>query len=512
MDKRVHDCPDLTEQDIEFLRRVEAGLALTADLSRADILLCTVLAPDAILVARHMSPQSTSSLYGKDATGRVFTPDDQPLLFRTIQGGNSGRGQKEVLPSGAPIIQDCYPIHSEDKRLLGAMVYETNMVAYERHRRRNRLFRQAVRWLQEMCIQGELTQTSELGRFSLYDGVYLVDRNRKVVYMNGIVANMFRSIGIVSDISEQRISTLEPLDEELVEQAFHMQTPIERRHESSDGRIWIRTVIPLQMADVTWQNYWQNWSWYGALLRNDHPTDEIESVLVTIHNATDAVQTQRELNVKSAIIQEVHHRVKNNLQTVAAILRIQARRTESEEAKQALMDAVNRILSMSVIHEFLSQDDHRPINVRDVCQRVANQIVQVTANPGQQVDVKVSGPNVHLPAGQATPMALVINELMLNAMEHGVGDREKATIVIILEDKADAICIQVEDEGDGVPLDFDPTQSQSLGLQIVHTLVTDDLKGALTIESYLEDSDNDDEPPRSGTRANVSIPKRPLAK
>ena len=74
MDKRVRDCPDLTKEDIDFLRRIEAGLAYTADLSRADILLCTILATDSMLVARHMTPQSTSSLYGKDATGRILTP------------------------------------------------------------------------------------------------------------------------------------------------------------------------------------------------------------------------------------------------------------------------------------------------------------------------------------------------------------------------------------------------------------------------------------------------------
>src|SRR5690606_10931826 len=115
---------------------------------------------------------------------------------------------------------------------------------------------------------------------------------------------------------------------------------------------------------------------------------------------------ERELNVKSAMIQEVHHRVKNNLQTIAAILRIQARRSQNSEAKQHLTDAVNRILSMSVIHEFLSQDEHQPINIRDVCQRIVAQAQQVAVNPGQQIEIVVAGPNIRLPAGQATAAAL----------------------------------------------------------------------------------------------------------
>jgi len=528
MDKRVRECPNLTENDIEFLRRVEAALAITADVCRADITLCCKLDDDTALIARHMRPQSTSSLYRQNMTGSILTEDDQPILFRTFSSGNIGRGQKEVLSSGAPVIQDCYPIYSENKRMIGALVYETNMVAHERHRRRNRQFRQASQWLQSMCIRGELAETATLSRFGLHDGIYLVNRNRKVVYMNGIVANMFRSIGIVSDIREQPIDTLEAIDQEMVDEAFHTQLPAERRHESEDGRIWIRNVIPLRMAPVTWQDYWQNWTWYGALQRNDHPDGAVESVMVTIHNATEAVQKQRELNVKSAIIQEVHHRVKNNLQTVAAILRIQARRTENEEAKQLLTDAVNRILSMSVIHEFLSHDEHQPINVSDVCQRIANQVAQVAASPGQLIDVTVNGTNIRLPAGQATPIALVINELMLNAVEHGVKEREHATINILLEEDDGNARIIVEDDGEGLPDDFDPAHGESLGLQIVHTLVTDDLKGQLEMVSYEEleplpkgendkneqgDADQEDRGPqqmRSGTRAIVTIPKRPL--
>ncbi len=463
MDKRVHQCPALTEQHIEFLGRVEAGLSITADICRADVLLCTLLEKGKALVAHHMMPRSTTSLYRANATGRVFTVDDQPLLFRTLNSGSSGRGQKEVLSSGAPIIQDCFPVVDEERHVIAALIFETNMVAYERHRRRNRDFRQATQWLQEMCLRGELAATATLSRFGIYDGVYLVDADRRIVYMNGIVANMYRSIGILSDIRDQSVATLEPLDAEMVERAFQSREPAERRHESEDGRIWIRKVIPLHMAAVTWQNYWQNWSWHGAFTRNGHHGQDADAVMVIVHNATEAVQKQRELNVKSAIIQEVHHRVKNNLQTIAAILRIQARRCETDEAQQQLTDAVNRILSMSVIHEFLSQDEHRPINVRDVCHRVAKQVAQVMTNPEQNINIVVDGPNIRLPAAQATPTALVINELLLNAMEHGVSERNSGTIRISLVDLGDAVQIVVEDDGSGLPPDFDLSQESQPG-------------------------------------------------
>ncbi|NJN82529.1 MAG: sensor histidine kinase [Caldilineaceae bacterium] len=231
------------------------------------------------------------------------------------------------------------------------------------------------------------------------------------------------------------------------------------------------------------------------------------------------MEKQRELNVKSAIIQEVHHRVKNNLQTIAAMLRIQARRSESEETKQALTGAVNRILSMSVIHEFLSQDEHRPINIRDVCQRIADQVTRVAASPDQEIDIRVQGPTIRLPASQATPMAMVVNELLLNALEHGLADVNQGQILIELGDLGDAVQIVVQDDGAGLPPGFDPEQSKSLGLQIVHTLVTDDLKGELRLETgaTLEHPTDGEHigggkalSTQIGTRAIVTFPKRSL--
>jgi two-component sensor histidine kinase len=297
-----------------------------------------------------------------------------------------------------------------------------------------------------------------------------------------------------------------------VEHVFAVHQCQELRHETEDGRIWVRMAIPLHAPTAGRRMAWLPRPprlLVGESLASD-------AVLVLLHNATEAVQKQRELNVKSAIIQEVHHRVKNNLQNIAAILRIQARRVESAEARQQLNDAVNRVMSMSVIHEFLSQDEDRTINVRDVCQRIATQVKQVAVDPEQEIAIQVSGSGIRLPASQATPAALVINELILNAVEHGLRDRRRGTISITLNDLGDAVHLVVEDDGIGLPPDFDPSQQQaSLGLQIVQTLVTDDLKGAFRMESVTQDAAAGGEgngavatEPRTGARAVVTFPKR----
>lgn len=513
----VQENPLQRDHNPDLLARIEAGMAITADVSRADVLLCTLRPSGEIRVVGHGMPQSISSLYRENAVGRTLAADDHALVLRALQSGSGGRRQREVLRNGAPVIEDVYPIQGPDGRTIAAFIVETSMIAHERQRRRDRGFQQAVSHILEMCARGELASAARLTRFGLYDGVYLVDRNGTVIYMSGIAANMFRGIGLPATLHAQPLAELELIDINLVEEVFHSEACVERRSEDDGDRTWIRRGIPIRVPVTVWQNRWFTQP-VGHLL-GLHAERRVEQVLVLMHNATEAVAKQRELNVKAALIQEVHHRVKNNLQNIAAILRMQARRSASEETRQALADAVNRVLSMSVIHEFLSQSDSRSINVREVCTRIASQVTEVAIGPEQEIDIRVQGPVIRLPASQATPAAMVVNELLLNALEHGMKDRSQGIIVLSLTDLGDAVKLEVCDDGDGLPADFRPEHASSLGLQIVNTLVTDDLKGTLTFASgdghaevtapFAVGEDGLAASP-AGTRATVVFPKRPI--
>lgn len=528
MSDRFKSIPHLQETDREFLARVDAALAITADVSRADLLLVCRLSPARAQVVHHVMPNSISSHYREEATGRHLSNQDQPLVLQALNHGRGGRRQLEIVSGGgAPVIQEVYPIFNEQQNVIAALVVETNMFAHERHRRRDPAFRQAVDWLQTMCLRGELAGAAELSRFGLYDGIYLVDRSRTINYMSGIAANLYRSIGMAVDMEGQRVAELEPVDDELVETVFRTGECVERRDETPDGRVWVRKALPLRKS-ITW--HWLRrrslrWLTFAA----GDGTASVDAVMVLVHNATDAVQKQRELNVKSAIIQEVHHRVKNNLQTIAAILRIQARRVKSSEARQHLGDAVNRILSVAVIHEFLSEDEHQPINIRDLCQRIAYQVQQVAGNPEQEIEITIQGPNIRLPASQATPVAMVLNELVLNALEHGLAGHSAGRVTIDLRDRGDQVQVAIRNTGTALPADFDAEHGASLGLQIVRTLVKDDLKGDLTITAIPAEAAEsveqtagaapesaaavpmpDQNVIRQGTQALVTFPKRSL--
>lgn len=520
MDERIRGSVDINQADVDFLEDIEQCMALTADISRADLQLCTLIDSAHGLIASHAAPHSISSIYRQLAQGRTFDREEQPLVFQAIWHNRSGRRRREVLKEGAPIIQEVHPIRNASGRPIAALVIETNMIADERQKRRNRYFRQALFWLQSMCMRGAIPQVNTLTPFGQYDGIYLVDFKRNVVYMSGTASNMFRAIGLPTNLKQQPLTTLENGDQQLVAQTFATNVCHEVRNESDDGRTWIRKTIPLHAPQ---NEQWARLFHLSRLSLNRSNDDHgVDAVLVLMQNATEAVAKQRELEVKSAIIQEVHHRIKNNLQNVAAILRLQARRSSNEETKQHLGDAVNRVLSMSVIHEFLSHDGHNPINVRDVSQRIASQVVEVARGPSQHIDVRVIGPSIRLPASQATPIALVLNELLMNAIEHGVGDRTESMIRVQLDDLGDNVRISVQDDGNGPPDGFDVRQSSSLGLQIVQTLVTNDLKGTFDLHSLCPSPEENSADKAAseplapingitkGTQAVVTIPKRTM--
>jgi len=265
---------------------------------------------------------------------------------------------------------------------------------------------------------------------------------------------------------------------------------IERPHFSgASERAWVRNGIPL-LGRALHRPWWPPTQW----LRR-RPI----GVLFTIHDATDERRKERERKIQFAMIQEIHHRVKNNLQTVAAVLRMQIRRSESDEVRRILRDSVSRVLSMAVVHEYLSREEGQAINVREVTQRILQQTKEGALDPEKQICISLhEGNNLYLPARQATACALVINELLQNALEHAFEGQRAGTISVELADEGDGVRIVIADDGEGLPAGFSPEDTSSLGLQIVRTLVQDDLRGTFEMKS------------NGGTQAIVCFSKKVL--
>ena len=221
------------------------------------------------------------------------------------------------------------------------------------------------------------------------------------------------------------------------------------------------------------------------------PQNRHIGALVLVRDVTDLRRRDRELVTKDATIREIHHRVKNNLQTVAALLRLQARRIGEPAAKAALDEAVRRVGSIALVHETLSQQAvEERVDFDEIADRLGTMVTEVSA-VGAPVRVHRDGSFGSLPSEMATALAMVVTELLQNAVEHGYADiapEDVGRIDLVLRRPQGRLLVTVEDHGRGLPEGFDLERSTNLGLSIVKTLVESELKGTLRIEQRAEGS------------------------
>jgi two-component sensor histidine kinase len=203
--------------------------------------------------------------------------------------------------------------------------------------------------------------------------------------------------------------------------------------------------------------------------------------IVLLNNVTELRRRERELVTKDATIREIHHRVKNNLQTVSALLRLQARRIDDPGASQALNEAVRRIASIALVHETLSNSPDASVEFDDVLDRLVSHALELTPRMGE-LTISRRGELGSLEPRIATPLALVITELIYNALEHGL-DSEGTELVIAIERGSSSATVVISDDGVGLPEGFSLSESSNLGLQIVRTLTENELRGELTLTS-----------------------------
>jgi two-component sensor histidine kinase len=226
-----------------------------------------------------------------------------------------------------------------------------------------------------------------------------------------------------------------------------------------------------------------------------------------IRDVTEVKRRDRALLSKDATIREIHHRVKNNLQTVAALLRLQARRTNNDEARDALTESVRRVAAIAEVHEALSASVDEVVNLDEVIDRILP-VMNDVARVASPIRISREGSLGVLDADRATALVMVVTELVQNAIEHAFDSTDRQGHVCIrAERSARSLEISVTDNGRGLPEGFDLETSDRLGLQIVRTLVTAELDGTLQMrpargggtEVVLQ-------VPRGGNRSSARIP------
>jgi len=226
-------------------------------------------------------------------------------------------------------------------------------------------------------------------------------------------------------------------------------------------------------------------------------SDSQEALLTTLANQTALAIENARLVTSAAVVREMHHRIKNNLQTVAMLMQLQLPDAERLETRQVLLTNIHRIHSIAAVHEILSEQGFRLVNVRSVLERIAQTTMTGMARPDRKVRIAVRGDNLQLPSRGATALAVVVNELVQNSLEHAFVDRPGGRIDISLARTPDALMILVRDDGIGLPDDME----RNLGLEIAGTLVTEDLHGDLQFNRLPAGTEVCIRLPRSAERA-----------
>jgi two-component sensor histidine kinase len=485
-DSTPHDAADrLRPEDRALLDNVAGHLPLLADLTHADAVLFA-RALDQVVVLAQAQPVPVPSPYTRPVqVGRTMSRDEAPLVFRVLVDSHRSQVTTTVI-RGAPVLQEVFAIRNERGETIGALRSEMLLIEHERQRKRHAVFRRAIARARDLIIGGRLQGGEKLGRLGVHDGVMVIDSNGRIEYLSAPAEHLYRRLGYADNLVKTQLQELET-NEYICFKAMERGVCLEQRVQEHD-LVWIKRVVPLvSTADDSLP--------LPFLGRRGVPTGAI----VAIQDVTDELQNEQELKIKTAMIQEIHHRVKNNLQTIAALLRLQARRTDNPEVAEQLRESVGRIISIAVVHEFLSHEENSVINIHEVSNRILGEVRNGVLDHSRPINLSLEGTrNFFLPAQQATSSALIINELVQNAVEHAFVGLPGGSIVVRLVEQGDSLCIEIVDDGRGLPDEFDPERQGGLGLQIVRSLVREDLKGQFELLTQTNGK---------GVQAVVSFPK-----
>ncbi|MBI1376302.1 MAG: PAS domain-containing protein [Frankiales bacterium] len=472
-DDVARDRTDLSEADLDHLRALVADWTLLSDLAFADLVLwLPTWHGGGFVAADQVRPTTGPTVLFDDIVGQYAARGRRPLLDRAVAAravvadrGVSGPAPVEAIP----VIRS--------GRLLGVVERHSGLSgrdvgALEQH------YLEAADELAVMVVDGTFPPAQPLARTGspprVGDGLVRVDPDGMVVFASPNARSAYHRLGLATDLLGVHLARTSaklarrpgPVDEALAVVASGRAAG--GAEVENAGAVVTLRGVPLRRSGVH----------VGAL--------------VLVRDATEIRRRDRQILSKDATIREIHHRVKNNLQTVAALLRLQARRIDTPEARAALEEAVRRVGAIAAVHETLAHTPGEKVDADEIADRLVA-LVRDMAVTSRAVSVTRVGSFGILSAEVVTPLAMALGELLQNAVEHGKG----ADVRLVAAREDGRLSVSVDDEGPGLPEGADPFATHRLGLQIVRTLVTEELGGTLELGPG---------PDGRGTRAQVVVP------
>lgn len=463
--KLASERTDLSEADRNRLLAVTSEWALLADLAMSDLVLWLPTWNEGGLVAVALVRPTTAPTNVPEDIVATFAPRGRyPDLDAALAFGRRyGTG---------------YPIHFEG-RVIGVVARHSSAQPRVAGQLEEIYLRTADDLL-AMLVDGEFPSESMIEEATdsprVGDGVIRVDSAGIVGYASPNGVSALRRLGVVTDIVGTDLHALITRLSHRPGQMDEALSLITSRRAAG------RTDLENGAATVLV---------HGIPLRRDGA--DVGGLLL-LRDVTEIRRRERALISKDATIREIHHRVKNNLQTVAALLRLQGRRAVSDETREALAEAQLRVAAIAVVHDALSQHTSDIVAFDEILDRIIGLVrdlgpVYADGEPPPRIVRTGSSPS--LPSGIATPLAMCVAELLHNAVEHA----RASEITLVVEATADRIMVTLTDDGVGIPPELDLAKA-GLGLQIVESLMTGELRGDVELRRG----------EAGGTHARVTLP------
>lgn len=451
MDQKIKELceeyTDLQEDEIQVIQMTAQALKPLANLDGADIFIdCPCSSSEDSVVVAWAKPDEVPSSYEGSVVGMLAKAENEPAVARTFRLGIATKYMKARTQEDNYTIQSVEPI-KHNGRVIGVLIRERRSTE-ENEEREDNDYSKAV----EMPVNHILDENSWLME-SLDEGLMFVDRRGYITFRNLYARELYKSLGYIGDILGQKYLNvcMTYHDEELDMEEHIAEVRIGSHY------LHIRHV-PVEKGGI--------------------------QMAVIVRDITFNREQEKNLVLKSVAIKELHHRVKNNLQTIASLLQLQARRSDSEETKQVLRESINRILAISVTHQLLSESEESTISLKDVLNTVTKSVVRSFLEPNLDVTVELTGDDIVVDTDIATSIALSVNELLQNCMKYAFVGRDRGRVKIYITKGKVYSTVTVSD--DGIGFNTENMRKGALGLQLVESMIQDKLHGNFKIKSTAE--------------------------
>lgn len=474
----------LRGEALAHVQRLIASWAPLADLCFSDLLFLAPIEGEEghrFVVLGQVRPTTDQTLYPIDMVGTVVGEIERPLVTRAWRLAEIVEGDAAVIGAKERARVQCIPVRHHGS-MIGLVTRETATTFRRRHGELERHYQEVFDRFARMMSDGSFPFERDEIEFEdaprVADGVLVLDGDARIRFASPNAVSSLHRMGIHAYTSGLLLSEI-GFDELAADTALRARLPVTEELERGDTSILLRAIPLLEDGEAV-----------GAVM--------------LIRDVTDLRRRDRMLLSKDATIREIHHRVKNNLQTIAALLRLQGRRLNSTEAQEAIEESERRIRSIAIVHETLSRDTSDVVPFRDVVRPLVRSVEETVSTPDVKLRFDVVGDAGELHGQVATPLAVVLNELMQNAVDHafprdGSGPVEGLVEIRLTREDAELV-VEVIDDGIGLPSGFTFESSKGLGLSIVQALVTGELGGSIEMRAA---------PSGRGTRVQLRAPLAP---